>query len=634
MTILKDKRFIGIIVTQVFVFILLVFLGVTGSSINQVRSYGDGLILIDNKPIVGHDRAIRSDEWAVTTQLAISQYKNDNDYPIVNERLGSHGKHLSVVHDVGTPVKEIAALARPATWGFFFLDLNRALAWYWWLPVFICFNGCLYLLEIIFRRQLLVNAIVAATTTFSYHSVVWSFWPAYQIGLATLSTALFIHLLRTDSRELSIFLSVTLGLSLSSLALTLYVPRIIPLVTLFIFIVLAIVYSEKLYLKIPQKFVYLLLSVFIVSSLLLIWYIDNKGAIESILDSTYPGARRVYGGSFTLWDEVRGWLSPVTMFNSYGYLNSCEAVSYCSFLFPLFILIYAIREKFDLLLTAIILFLSFGYSYLYVGLPHWLGDITLWSRTTPGRSVIAIEVAQMILIAWVYKNLSLQKINRYLRLIIAFVIPIGVLFIIFTKAPSGIEENLVLSKRFYFVLFSILLLHLLLAYKFKIFPLALLLITLCSTAFWHPISFAPSQVSSPKLEAIIKKDLPNNGKIVVATGGFVLQNVLAAAGLPVLNPTSHYIDDTMYDTFYRSVDYGQYRKFNHLMIEIVDSNQAGIESIGDYIRFKVDGAKFNFSLFPADYLLAPLSTKDTLDKNGEIFYVQTIRNFIIYQIKH
>ncbi len=77
--------------------IILVILGISGSSIGIYNGYFNGTTTKDQSLIVGAPRSIRSDEWIVTTQLTIAQSKNN--FERINKNIGD-GTDMSVIGDV------------------------------------------------------------------------------------------------------------------------------------------------------------------------------------------------------------------------------------------------------------------------------------------------------------------------------------------------------------------------------------------------------------------------------------------------------------------------------------------------------------------------------------------------------
>ena len=113
-----------ILTAQILLLVIGISFGLTGSSIGCMRDFGN-FFSYDLHGFTGKCQGIRSDEWAVDTPLAISQFNNHNEqFPVTNKNFGIEGKQMSIVHDTGTPVAELSLLAKPATWGFFLFDLR------------------------------------------------------------------------------------------------------------------------------------------------------------------------------------------------------------------------------------------------------------------------------------------------------------------------------------------------------------------------------------------------------------------------------------------------------------------------------------------------------------------------------
>ena len=126
--------------------------------------------------------------------------------------------------------------------------------------------------------------------------------------------------------------SILLGLSVAALILTLYLPRIIPVVTFFTLVLTAYFIREKLYKRTPLNYLFLFIALIITVSIGLSWYINNREAVNAILESSYPGLRRTYYGGGHLWDEFRRWLYPVLLKCDLGFLNTSELGIYCSYI--------------------------------------------------------------------------------------------------------------------------------------------------------------------------------------------------------------------------------------------------------------------------------------------------------------
>lgn len=163
-------------------FALLVAGGWSGSSLAMLLERAP--VEHDMRSYLGQPQMARSDEWLVVTPLAISQTTQPKPFSATNPLHGLDGQNMNVVGMTGAPIANLAALARPATWGFFVFDLRRALAWNWWLPYFLCFGALWVLLQRWFDTPWRAAALLSATFTFSAYSVSFSGWPAYLTGFA------------------------------------------------------------------------------------------------------------------------------------------------------------------------------------------------------------------------------------------------------------------------------------------------------------------------------------------------------------------------------------------------------------------------------------------------------------------
>ena len=624
-----------ILAFQVLFLVIGVFFGLTGSSIGCMQDYGN-FFSYDLHGLTGTCRSIRSDEWAVDTPLAISQFNNHNEqFPLKNKNFGIEGKLMSVVHDTGTPVAEPALLAKPATWGFFLFDLRRALSWYWLFPLFIAINGIFLFLQLIFRGQTAANFALSLCLAFSYHSVVWSFWPAYQIGLGALATSFFILLYQNEKTLNKFIFSVLLGLSVAALILTLYLPRIIPIVTFFSLVLAAYFIREKLYKRTPINYLFLLIGLIVTVSICLSWYINNREAINAILESSYPGLRRTYYGDGHLWDEFRGWLHPVFLKRDLGFLNISELGMYCSYIIPFAYILFKLRKSIDLIIVSIVISLLFSYTYIYVGIPEIIGKITFWNRTT-FRAIIGTDLALIVFAAWLYSKRDKIKVTTVDQLV-ALVIFSSTLFILVHYMPDVVKSNIfIYDIRFTWAVIILLVCTYSAVTNFRIFPYVYMISLLCFTLPWHPLSRAPSYFK-PNIPSAILDDheVKYHGKLVVATDDFIRPNIIAATGLPVLNNTSHYTDKSIFDEFYKNEsNSSDYNRFHHMHIKITGSGDPKLEiPYGDVIRLSIPGNTFDFTRLHSDFLMTYAGNKDILQNNATLVFIAEQDGFAYYKIK-
>src|SRR5262249_21013824 len=248
------------------VFALLVGLGIHGSSIpfatewwapeSHYSGYVFGFIpkmaaespRINNLALtelaMAHPRAVRSDEWLVTTPLALAQLQHSPRFPVVNSNIGD-GQNMLI--NPGVPVWHPSAVARPATWGYFLLGGQRGLAWSWWFQVFSCFTALFLLLEIILAGRQRLAAFGAFWFCGSAYVVCFSLLPAYYAAFPAMMCVAAYYLLSSNKPVVQLASGVLLGLSAAGFFMLLYPPWQLPLGYFLLLVFLALAYRDRLH---------------------------------------------------------------------------------------------------------------------------------------------------------------------------------------------------------------------------------------------------------------------------------------------------------------------------------------------------------------------------------------------------
>lgn len=637
----------AIIIVEAVLFFCLVTFGISGSSISNIKGWAPTSISMNETLLIGRPQGIRSDEYAVNSLLAIGQYQNkESKNPRINSNLGPTPRDMSIIHDTGVPTSEISTISKVNLWGFFAFDLRRALAWDWWIPVFVGLNGIWLLLNLLCPGQSLFNFSLALLFTLAPESVIWSNWPVMHAGTASFAVSFAILALKKRSLLISLALACVTGILISWFVLQLYLPRLIPvaLISVGTYVGYCITNRVKFFTK--GNCVFIVYTVLIVSFLIFDWYYHNYDGISRMLNSSYPGQRRIYGGTPLAnwgWEYVRGWMFPITAYRNI-YTNVCEQQSYISLFIPVLILIlYYLVQNYSKI-NYIFLF-NFGLlilfmAYEYTSIPEILGKLTLLNRTKQARAIIGVGFSTILLLAFLYRYRSTIIVRQKLLFLPLIFLP----FIIFFCGNQGMVYKLSeaegnLFKLVYIACF-IVIVNVLLLYRIKYVTLALLLFTLPVTLFWNPLIVAPSYitVALPEQVSSNNENLRYDGRILVS-GDFLFGNIFFAAGHKVMNATSHYVDPYMFDIFYSKLDIpSNYNKFNHLGV-FVDNQQPDIRisSPGDCIAIRVNARKFDFSRFPADYLAVHagrLPFISDLNANPTLKLIDGRGDFYFYRISH
>ena len=644
-------------VCSLAVFLLLVGAGITGSSFGWLKNYPgstDVMELLGERKLAGMYRGIRCDEFLNHgLPNALAQYHASERFPRFNRNLGISPRDFSVYHDSGIPVNHYATLARPAVWGFYFLDLRRALSWYWWFPVFAGLTGIWFLLNTLFPDDTFRNWLLSLSLTASPLCAAWSFWPLGNLAGLVFAAGILIRLVKSESaaaRWMWAMLMTWCGLC--SL-MTLYVPRIFPVACLLLLAISAYLKENHLFSKLKSLSVLLpILAAACAAALFLTgWVYDASEAIQAILETAYPGRRRMSGGTMGLWTVMQGWLAPLTIYKV-DYSNQCELQGPLSFLFPLaFLLIARFRDlKRSWFCWSIVVFSVWTYCYQLIGFPDWLASITFWNRCNPPRCSLALSLAQILFIALLSSRfrsgLPPEGQNRRRAFHIAAVSVLLFSLLLCYPGIRPLRTGLLpiyspayLSVWTAVILIAYGLLCWFLMTDLRKFVIGFVLVHLLPAVCFNPVCIAPARIVN-RLEPVVQQfsDLQYGGRFLIL--GKQNFNAVAAfaAGAKVLNGYYLYPDRELHRMLFHN-EPDPKRSFRLSNYDFVPVHGKGISvpmKIRDdgleHIQILLDAEKFDFSILPADFAAAPLSEREYLDKNPALKRVRSGSALDYYRI--
>jgi len=394
--------------STVLVFVGLVASGTTGSSLPLLLQ-GSAIVQGDATVWLGQARPVRSDEWEVITPMALAQRAHEPRFPVVNHNLGEGGQNMLVVGMTGVPVAHVSVLAKPATWGFFFLPLRQALAWYWWLPFLACFSAVWWLLRLMSGMGWRPAAALAGALAWSAYAMAFSGWPTYLLffGAAGLSCAM--QALRTERPWAGALLGAGLGLALAGYALVLYPAWQVSLGYLLGMVAIGWGWDTRCTLRWgwPQALAVLAATVVAVA-VLGAWWHDAASAVHAIEATVYPGQRAAnVGGDIDPWYPIKGLLSVGTMYQTPPLMDASDAGSIIWLFIALAVVFawrLAVRQPVGALGAAVALYLVAAFAYLYLGIPEPLARASLWGRVLGYRMDLALGLAQVLLLAALWRT--------------------------------------------------------------------------------------------------------------------------------------------------------------------------------------------------------------------------------------
>jgi hypothetical protein len=331
--------------------------------------------------IEGSPLSIRSDEWLVTSPFILSQ--EEKNLPVSNEALG-YGKVPLIM---GIPAHHILSEVKPALWGYYFLDKERAFSWHWNFRIFP-FLIASFLFLLLFTKNNFIVSLFGSIWLFLSSAIQW--WSInteiFTYGLVALIS--FIYILYSNKTRHIVINGVIFLLAAYSYAMVLYPAYQVPLAYFLLALLLAYIISRKDFKLILNnkwtKLSVLALSMISLLSLFFLFYNECKETIRVVCNTVYPGKRDETGGGFSFpgmfRDNFSWFVNQNTLPPKWG--NICEQSSYLM-LSPittiLIISSWIKTKKINPLFIPLLLFHLITYIWLFYGFPHFLSRITMFN---------------------------------------------------------------------------------------------------------------------------------------------------------------------------------------------------------------------------------------------------------------
>ena len=625
-----------------FAFFVFLGFGLTGSSL------GTGLqqspfIHANMVSIAGQNQSIRSDEWLVLTPLAIAQFNHFPKNPIVNKSHGENGQNMLIVGMTGVPVSHLSALAKPATWGYFIFDLKRALAWNWLFPIFSCLIALWAVVSIIipghWRASFLVSLLFCSTP----YVVAWSNWPAYAVFFPSLIFVCANFALRTSSLVKKMLLSILLGLAFAGFVFVLYPPWQISLSYIFIVLTAGVVVRDKLYRNFNfSTFCGVFLAIVVAGSIISLWWLDAKSAVEAMESTVYPGQRTtVVGGTMSFPGFLRGFTNIVTLqsVNS-PFTNQSEIASFQYLLLPLALLflIRFMQKTLTAMEISIAIAILLIVGYMFVGVPAGLAKYSLWGRVPEQRADLALGLACILLSGSLLLRKPTVETNLNLIRFLSLILSVAWAYIVYKEIGKldetilvGLSANLMLALCMAIAALG----YFLSTGNFKSFIILSLAFTSSSTLFFNPINVAPTAVDN----SVDAKELAgiDHPRILV------LENMtpamyLVASGSAVANGIFYYPQNDLWSRLDPSgLESDIYNRYQHVVYS--SGHNLGPKHYGlqtpqpDVVNVRIELDSFDFALSGANLVVAPAADRESLDKNEGLQFVKASDNWVWFSVR-
>lgn len=354
-------------------------------------------------PLFGVERPIRSDEYAVFTPMTLAQSFAKPAWPYFNDIPRAAPTDMFSVY--AQPVRHPLLVFRPFLAGHVLFGFERGLAFFW-------FGRWLALLLVVYELlKLLTNGNkplsgVGATLVVLAPVVQW--WGAIN-ALAEMLVfgSLFVLCLDRFMRGASLRdrwpAVVGMGYSGVAYAMTLYPAAQVPFAYAFGALSLwTILHRAKGFHTDAASWAFAG-GVVLAAAGCLAWYLHlSSESFRILADTEYPGSRFSCGGGFgkgvgLSWGNV---FFPWTDFH-FENSNPFELSAFFDF-FPLGLVLaahlFVRRKRLDALSLFLIAVSALLVAFSVVGLPRWMAETTLLSRSLNGRTFVAFEFLQFLLL--------------------------------------------------------------------------------------------------------------------------------------------------------------------------------------------------------------------------------------------
>lgn len=588
----KKRYIIGCLV-----FIFIVVNGYHGSSISIYNNVIQGNIQVENgNPLIGVNRTIRSDEWAVTNPSVLSQTSNQNDFSEINHTLMAKDKPVNFYMKL--PTKDISILGTPSMIFFLFLPVENAFSAYWNMDIFIMFFGTFELLMILTNKKKLWSLAGTIAVLFS-PATQW--WEAFDIiAYGEVAVIAFYQFLKTDKLRNKIIYSIIVGLAGAAYIMALYPAWMVPYGYFFLAIIIWMMHKQKNNYKVKDFLILLPIAVTVMAIIIIPAFLDSQEIYYLTTHTVYPGERLSTGGFG--WEKMLNFFSNIFLpFNEVS--NASEMSQFISFYpLPILMSIYYCIKNYRNKTKDLLLILLIGVSLLlgiwnFIELPEKFAQITMLSMSTVARCNITLGFVNVIMMIICLANYSTDEICVVKKFIFIFIISlvyilIGLMININTYGDWIDIKKIIAMIIVFFPIVLLLLYNRKKTNKILIF--LIIIINLEAGILVHPLNKGLGTIFdkpiSNKIDEIVNKD--PDGIWITAFTPFYFQNYVAANGAPILNSTNYVPNYDLWKIVDKEGnDKNIYNRYSHINITLTNNETELSLGTEDRIDLKLSTMK-------------------------------------------
>jgi hypothetical protein len=569
-------------------FVILVTMGWTGSSWRILADSPAGLSFLKieggHRQLMGAPQEYRGDEWGVITPNALAQLNHTPPFPIVNTNIGLEGQNMGVIGMFGVPVKQWAALARPATWGYFLLPLKQAMSWQWQVQFWGCLSVLWWFLNTLRSNQSGRNLALAFSFCMAPYAAAWSNWPLYASIFPLLAFCLFATLLRTHRRWFAAALGIGLGWAIASWVLVLYPPWLVIVGSLCAALMVGWIIDNRSKLAWGvEQWLGIFLMLLVAGLLLGSWWHDTREAAAQLSATLYPGRRQTeQGGAASLFWSLRGYIGLEVIPHKLGpTVNKPEASSY--FFVPLAIFLVTLlgcfqfrRDRIWGTWCALTVFIALYWWYSFIGFPVFLAEITKWGVMTTDRMDVGLGLAFVVMVALLDASgtgawFGMSRMAQWVIGGCLAVASAGLAWWVLAHMPQDLLPSNTIIYHIAIALICAAIAWWLWQRQAQPVTLALVVLGFASAFSFNPISRAPKAVTlsdQTRSFVISDKSYSTYARTLVVDNNTLSAMALVAGNIPVVNGVLYYPHRSLWEAMKLPSDqWPVVNRYQHLTFE-------------------------------------------------------------------
>lgn len=546
-----------------------------------------------NNIILGENRMITSDTWALSTPLIFNQV--ENGFPALNNDIMTHGAEAMLM---GLPVADIYMIAKPFQWGFLLFGKSVGLAWSYYFKLFALLLSSYEICSYFIKSNKRIALLFALIITFA-PALQWWFAQgivdtvvSFQICLA----ALIVFIKYNNSNLYKAFAAVAMLVGGSSFVLALYPGLQVPLGYLFLILGITMIVQNRKSIRFRKLDAALLIGVVALVGVVCVrFYLMTSDGIELLGKTVFPGARMVTGGEYNpneLFYTFYQWLLPERMA---AFSNNCEIsffvlfIPMIFFVFPLYL--HKTKARGYLVLFLYTLFLI---SWLFIKYPAMFAKYTLFSNVSEHRldiviGLITVYLAAIAAEAFIEGKIVVKNLSAVVNATISAALCVA--------ASLMLDAGSYLSVGFkkYGLLFIAMGIVWVSTYTFcrwnkKWFSVIALCVIFFAGVRVNPVCYGTGPIFqealASKIETIEEHD---SDAIWAVNGGFPYVNYLTAFGVRSINALNSYPDMAKWSVIDPVGTYEDcYNRFAHVSIQMTDAPSVMSNGTADTILLQLN----------------------------------------------